>query len=283
MFLAFDLGGTRLKAGVVVDGTVEHVEIVELPEHAPAEEALRLLAETGRTLAGESRAAGVCVPGVVEEGIVMSLPGKLPGLVGRDLAAFLHSELGLRAVVSNDAIAYGIGESCVGAGRGHHRVVVMTIGTGVGVTVVQDERPLGSGPLGGGLLGGFIPIADDSPHPDSIGRHGTIESLCAAQLIAPSFASVPEAIDAHEAGDAVALREISAWRGRLARAIAALASAHAPTMVVVGGGPMATRGVLLHGVEKAVNDQLWPGFAVEVRGARLGDAAALVGLSVLAG
>ena len=257
--LAFDLGGTRLKSGAVREGVLRALATTEMKGRA----AVEMLLESARELAPHHppAAAGVSVPGIVDCGRVVSLAGKHPGLEGVDLAATLRDELGVPVVVVNDAIAYATGEAVAGAARGHDRAVVVTVGTGIGVGVVEKGAPVGHGPLGGGILGGQIPIATTSEHLDTNGRRGTIEALCSAQRTCDG---------------------IDLWRQHLVRALGALAHAHTPSVLVVGGGPLRAPTHLLDGVEERVNKHLYRGYRVAVRRAALGDGAALVGVAHLA-
>lgn len=175
--LAFDLGGTRLKAGLV-DG--ERVALMDERASPPGDAALETLVATGRELLAGARpdAVGLAVPGLVSDGEVVSLPGKHEGLVGIDLAKGLREAFDAEALVVNDAIAYAAGEARAGAGTGYERVVVVTIGTGIGVAVMQQGQPVTPGTLGGGILGGQIPIGGEGT--DTAGHAGTIEALCRA-------------------------------------------------------------------------------------------------------
>lgn len=231
--LLADLGGTRLKAGLAPQDVVA-------VEHG-GDWAGAVRAAVQRTGADE---VALAVPGIVDRGRVVALPGKLPGLEGADLEQVLGVRVG---VLLNDALAYGIGEATAGAGAGHDRVVVVTLGTGVGVAVLQDGAPLGRGPFGGGLLGGQLPLGAGT---------ATFESACRAAALERDG--------------------LQDYRASLVRGLTALCLAHAPDCVVVGGG--GARSDLLDGVQEAVTAGLWPGQSVQVRLGRLGDAAALVGL-----
>lgn len=279
--LAVDLGGTRLKAAPVDPVTGAVVGDVLVAEHAGSLEAARAVLRPHL----DGGPVALCVPGLVDDGRVSALPGKLDGIVGRDLAEWLGAE---RAVVANDAVAYAVGEAVHGAGAGARRVVVVTIGTGVGTAVVEDGRPLGEGPLGGGLLGGQVPLGEPGTGPyDTSGRQGTFEAWCRADRIAECVreAGVPVA-DAAEAfarrSEPAVARALTTYRSWLVRGLSLLALAHAPDVVVVGGGPLVEGSPVLDGVEPAVQGRLWEGQHAEVRRAALGDTAALVGLAVLA-
>ncbi|MHB8719423.1 MAG: ROK family protein [Candidatus Dormibacteria bacterium] len=282
--LAVDLGGTRLKWGFVDEAhRASSVTATPLEDRV----ALDVLVQTATAArrAQPFEAGGIAMPGVIDQGVSLALPGKLYGLQGVDVAAVLRQAVDVPWTVINDAQAYALGESAAGAARDAHRAVVMTIGTGVGVAVVEDGRPLGSGHLGGGTFGGHIPIAETSRHLDSNGKRGTIEALCAAPRIldgAEELGSVEALMTAARAGEHRALAALTSYRHDLVSAIVALAHAHAPEVVVVGGGPLSVDDHLLEGVERRVGARLFPGLSVRVRRAELGDAAALVGVAALA-
>lgn len=291
--LAFDLGGTRLKAGIVDPdaGLVRERRVVPTP--ARAEDALACLSRVGAELLGTTRAAavGLCVPGLVEAGRIFALPGKLDGIIGVDLGTRLRREFGCPAAIVNDAIAFGLGEVAFGAARKHDRAVVVTIGTGIGVGVYERQRPLGRGPLGGGLLGGQIPAFDDSAGPtDTNGKRGTIEARCAAQRIVDAAvrhgcpaADVADVFAREAAGDAAARAAIAEYRRDLARALVVLAHAHAPEVIVLGGGPMQPNNPVFEGLGTMVQEALWPGYRVGIVTAACGDDAALLGIASLLG
>ncbi|GAC1408600.1 MAG: ROK family protein [Actinomycetota bacterium] len=289
--LAFDLGGSRVKAGLFHNGRTLRRHSEQAPPDGAAStiESLVTRIASEITSDGESfDAAGLCVPGLVDEhGVVVSLPGKHAGIEGVDLNKILQSSLNVSStVVVNDAIAYATGEAAFGSGRGFERVVVVTIGTGVGVTVIQEGQPITRGTVGGGILGGFIPISERRDGPlDSIGRSDTIEALCAAKRIAEACGNAPTVEAAYEAvarRDPRASAGIDIYRENLARALVALASAHAPGCIVLGGGPMVQGNPVTGPLSEMVNARMFGTYRVEIRTAMLGDLAALMGLSRLA-
>lgn len=285
--LAFDLGGTRLKGGVVSaeDGSVSAFDSVEVG--GDFELALGALTEMGRGLTKETACGGLglCVPGLVDEdGVVESLPGKFQGIEGFDLSGFLRQEFDMNPVIVNDAVAYGSGEAAFGAGRNYRRVVVVTIGTGVGVTVLENGVPLTDGVFGAGILGGQIPISEATEGPaDTSGQTDTIEAFCRADRISGDyFPTVLDAYKAYAGGDPEAVMAIETYRRHLTRALVALAHAHAPEVIVLGGGPMNAGTPLLDGVEANVNSRLFGSYRVATRLAELADSAALAGLARIA-
>ena len=274
-FLAVDLGGTRLKAGRMAHGESVPSDVMSLEHGGDWRGGLQVALEHF----GEVGEVAICVPGLVDGSRVVALPGKLPGLEGADLSA----ALGVPVLATNDAVAYGVGEAVHGAGRGHDRAVVVTIGTGVGVAVIEDGSPLGRGPFGGGILSAQVEISSPDEGPtDTSGRTGTFEARCrASSLLAavPSAKDLPQAYELLRSGDRDAANGFEVYRSWLVRGLTALALVHAPSVIVVGGG--AAQDGLLDGVEDALTPHLWETQQVTVRLAELGDAAALAGLGVL--
>ena len=289
--LAFDIGGTRLKSGIVAfhDDAINGARVEDIAGFA-VDDVLGAVAKVGHDMLDQTacRGVGLCAPGLIDDaGKWISLPGKIEGAAGHDLARWLTEEFSLPSVVVNDAVAHGVGEACAGAGRNRERVVVMTIGTGVGVSVVQEGAPLTTGTLGGGTMGGHIPISErDDGYLDSNGRADTIEALCCARRIvdyATEYGepapSVPDVYDAYARGSDAARRGINRYRNHLARGMVALAHAHAPDLIVIGGGPMTPDNPVMEGLESLVNERLFGSYSIEIKVARLGELAALCGLA----
>src|SRR5687768_7764638 len=86
--LAFDIGGTRIKAGLLELSSRSLLRSLIVDTPTSIDGLLDELRSLGKTLARDSHieACGLCVPGLVsEEGTVTDLPGKLEGIVGIDL------------------------------------------------------------------------------------------------------------------------------------------------------------------------------------------------------
>lgn len=290
-----DMGGTRIKAARVeladnesaVPAVVEQRTVDAPSSLDPALGVLApLLDELGRDVVG----VGLAVPGLVRsDGIIQALPGKYDGIVGFDLPAWLTEQTGAPAVVVNDAIGYGVGEAVWGSGRGAHRVLVMTIGTGVGVAVIEDGRPVSTGPLGGGISGGNVLISEeDGGHRDTADRSGTLEARCRAQRIVDyareagaDVTDVPGVYELVSAGDSSARAGVERYSHWLARGVSALAVAHGVDRVVIGGGPAVKGAPWLDGLADQVRPRLWPSHELTIELSALGDSAAAFGMAHL--
>jgi polyphosphate glucokinase len=133
--LAIDIGGTRLKAGILdasgrmVEGPVR----ADTPHPARPAAVMELLAGLVAQLGGFDRiSAGF--PGVVRRGVVRTGPNLGTEFwAGFDLAGALARRFGRPARLLNDATVQGLG---VISGRGLECVI--TLGTGMGFSLFQD-------------------------------------------------------------------------------------------------------------------------------------------------
>ena len=264
--LLIDLGGTRIKAGALDGASLKRTIAIDVPRAGGVGAIRDALAKAGADAMGGAAvdAVAMCAPGLHDEnGTLVSLPGKLDGLEGTHLPSLLRQVFETdRVAVAHDAAAYAIGEAVAGADRDHD----------------------GAGTWGAGKLGGFIPISEDPSSPvDSNGTRGTIEALCSADALVAcfdgAFTNVPAAYQAFAAGDDRARAGVARYKAHLARALVALAHAHGPDRIVLGGGPMQQGTPVFDGLEEMVNAPLFRGYRVEIRIAELGDTASLLGLA----
>ena len=153
--LAIDIGGTRLKAGILdVDGTmVAGPDRVDTPHPSGPDIVLTKLAELVRPLGAFDRIS-VGFPGVVRGGRTLTAPN-LGTDVWHDfpLATELGQRLGKPARVLNDASVQGLG---VISGVGLECVI--TLGTGFGFALFED------GLLAPHLEVGQHPVAKDKTY-----------------------------------------------------------------------------------------------------------------------
>ena len=291
-FLGLDVGGTNCKLAVVAaDG--DHRELLAtatIPTGPgdPADVLARLAAVAGELVAvhGPVAAAGVGVPGLFDEasGRVVFLPNLPPGWTGQEVAGPLGDRLGVPVALLNDARAFTLAESRMGAAAGCPTVVCLTLGTGVGGGVVVDGR-LRFGPHGrAGELGHQV-IEVGGP-PCGCGNRGCVEAFAAgAALCRLGGHPTPEAVFAAAAGgDERAAEAVRRVVGRLAVGIANLVTVLWPERVVVGGGVAAAGEGLFRPLRAAVaaSAPLVDPAAYEIVPAALGPAAGSIGAALWA-
>ena len=291
-FLGLDVGGTNSKLAVVAadadGGRLVATATVPTGAGDPAEVLGRLAAVAGELVAahGPVAAAGVGLPGLFDEasGRVVFLPNLPPAWTGQAVAGPLGDRLGMPVALLNDARAFTLAESRMGAAAGCPTVVCLTLGTGVGGGVVVDGR-LRFGPHGrAGELGHQV-IEVGGP-PCGCGNRGCVEAFAAgAALCRLGGHATPEAVfAAAAAGDERAAAAVRSVVGRLAVGIANLVTVLWPERVVVGGGVAAAGEQLFGPLRAAVAASaplVDPG-AYEIVPAALGPAAGAIGAALWA-
>ena len=291
-FLGLDVGGTNCKLAVVAaDGDRRDLLATStIPTGAgdPADVLARLAAVATELVAasGPVAGAGVGVPGLFDEdsGRVVFLPNLPPAWTGHEVAGPLGWRLGVPVTLLNDARAFTLAESRMGAAAGCPTVVCLTLGTGVGGGVVVDGR-LRFGPHGrAGELGHQV-IEAGGP-PCGCGNRGCVEAFAAgAALCRLGGRATPEAVfAAAAAGDERAAAAVRSVVGRLAVGIANLVTVLWPERVVVGGGVAAAGEGLFGPLRAAVaaSAPLVDPDAYEIVPAALGPAAGAIGAALWA-
>ena len=192
-YLGIDVGGTSCKLAVLeVDGDragspprLLATATVPTGPGGPGEVLDRLAAEGTRLAAehGPVAAAGAGVPGLFDEasGRTLFLPNLPAAWNGREFGRPLAGRLGVPTVLINDARAFTLAESRMGAAAGCSTVVCLTLGTGVGGGVVVDGR-LRYGPHGRAGEVGHQVIDPNGPR-CGCGNRGCVEAFAAGAAL----------------------------------------------------------------------------------------------------
>lgn len=262
--IGVDVGGTKI-LGVVVDpATGRLVDQRRVPTEA-ARGGGHVLARAA-ALAGELRAEHGVTGGVVGVALceVVDKAGVPTSAVTVDwLGLDVDGAFGGPVVVESDVRAAAVAEARVGAGAGAHEVLYVTVGTGIAHTLVVGGVPY-AGHGGAAILVGTPPV----------------ERVASGQAIA-TLAGTPTAEAAFD--DPACAPVIAEAARQLGLALATLAAALDPALVVVGGG-LGLRDGYREAASAVMQEALADagGYAVEVRPAALGDASAAIGAALLA-
>jgi glucokinase len=289
--VALDVGGTSMKAALVDDAyrVIASRRIATRREDGPDAVVERILDASADQQAAAVRqgflvrAAGVVVPGIVDDGVAVFSAN----LGWRDvpLRELVHKRLGVPVAFEHDVRAGGLAEGQLGAARGAGDYLFMPIGTGIAGAVVIDGRPF-SGHGYGGEIGHLI-IEPDGPI-CGCGARGCLEAIASAAAIDREYALrsgrtanglVSELV---VAGDpdarAVWQRAVRA----LARALQAYVTLLAPELVVIGGGLAGAGDVLMEPLADALDALLTFQRRPRLVRAELGDQSGALGAALLA-
>jgi glucokinase len=297
--LAFDIGGTKLAAGVVdAAGGVHSFAVVPTDAARGPEDGMRRLFELGRRVVDESgvpwaeiELIGIGCGGPLDPASgVLIAPPHLTGWVDVPLVARATEALGRPAVLENDATAAAAGEHRFGAGAGTRNMIYLTISTGVGGGSVVDGR-LYRGATGNGGELGHVTVDWQGRECRGCGRRGCLEAYVSGTSIAEraAEAGLTGATAAHVAAAARAgdPRAVAVWDETveaLACGLTSIVNLFDPEMVVVGGGVSGTGEQLLAPVRERVHAQAMSpaGEVVKIVTAALGDRVGVVGAAAIA-
>jgi glucokinase len=165
------------------------------------------------------------------------------------VAGVLAEALGLPAVAINDVHAAALAESQRGAGAGFERVLMTTVGTGVGGAFVHDGA-LDTGRTGSAGSLGHIRVAGVE-RVCSCGAVGHAEAVASGPGMERTFreldgenAGVREIAILARAGDPIARAAIEEGAAALGRALVSAATVYDPSVIVIGGGVSELGGLL---------------------------------------
>src|SRR5512142_3012260 len=146
--IGIDIGGSFTKMGLVTpDGEILYKDIQPTPPTLPADSIIAaILAKLG-TLIDWARANGVAPGGIgVSVCGYLEPSGESPDYINlHDLDHYpllqtLRQATGLPAVMDNDMNCGVLGEYVFGQGKGVDRLMVVTVGTGIGMSVVLNDQ-----------------------------------------------------------------------------------------------------------------------------------------------
>lgn len=228
MVLGIDLGGTNLCLGIIENGVVkERISVPSFQPSATLEETLEYLAEQiGKVLTPEIEKIGIGVPTVVDvhRGIVYEA-ANIPSWTEVHLKDFLEARFGLPVSVNNDANCYAMGAyGKYPEDAKPEALVAMTLGTGLGVGIVDNGRLICGVNCGAGEIGylGY--------------NGGCLEEFCSKQFFAKYNADSYELSLAAQAGDPEAIKLFKEFGRHLGYAVSIVMFAYDPSHVVFGGG-----------------------------------------------
>ncbi len=188
--VGIDLGGTSAKIAVVdSEGRIlqhrksvwdrrEAVDDILRPLIAALKDILNSTQEGRSNVAG----IGLSTPGYLNDertGIIYA--ANLQMLNRFPLVKVLEEETGMRVVMDTDVNSGGLAEAVLGAGKDFKRVLFISIGTGLGGSLIVDRKLVRHTRHGIGHLGHIILQPDGEIC--GCGNRGCVETLVSAQGI----------------------------------------------------------------------------------------------------
>lgn len=299
--IGIDLGGTFIKIGLI--NSCKLLDFIVLPAHSEKglrcnlprlKEAINGLLHKNEIGTPDLAGISLAFPGIVDvkHCRVLATNDKYDDACELNLRVWCELNWGVPFYMDNDTRLATVGEWECGAARGLNNVVMMTIGTGIGTGVILDGRVLYGEHFQAGSLGGHF-VIDYKGRKCSCGNVGCVEALSSSFFL-PSIirenvklsAAFRNNVDnydfeaifrlaSHGDVDAILVRNecMDAWSA----AIITYIHAYDPQVIVLGGGVMKSKDIILPYIRERVEQLAWcPSANVKIVASELGDNAAVL-------
>jgi glucokinase len=224
--IGIDLGGTNVRAGVVVDGRLDRVETRTIRGQGTEAEVLEDLFGAVDSVAGPGVAGiGAGVPSIIDlkTGTVYDVQN-IPSWTKVPLKALLEDRYHLPAYVNNDANCFAAGEKIFGKLAPYDNAVGLIVGTGLGAGVIANGRLFSGVNCGAGEFG-MLPYLDRN-----------FEAYASGQFFRRVHDTTGrEAAERADRGDRAALLQFEEFGRHLGEAVKAICYAVDPETIVLGG------------------------------------------------
>lgn len=295
--IALDVGGTGMKAALVGPAG----ELLHRARRATGRErgpdavvegildfAAELRAHGVRHLGEPSAAAGVAVPGIVDEERGVATYSANLGWRDIPLRELLSQQLGGPVALGHDVRTGGLAEGRIGAGRGADRFLFVPLGTGIAGAIGISGRVEAGAHGFAGEIGHIVVRPGGAACP--CGQRGCLERYASAAAVSEAWAAAsgdPEAdaadcAKAVESGDPNAVR---VWRDAvdaLADGLVTALTLLDPRTLIIGGGLAEAGETLFTPLRDAVRQRVTFQKLPTIVPAALGDSAGCLGAGLLA-
>ncbi|MFC0527739.1 ROK family protein [Phytohabitans kaempferiae] len=286
--VALDVGGTDIKGALVGPGGVVRHRARRATGAGRGQPAVvASILDFAGTLAGRARAggwtaraAGVVVPGVVDEELGVAVKAANVPLASVPLRDLVADRLEVPAALGHDVRGGALAEARLGAGRDADHVLFVPVGTGIAAAYVAGGAVLAGAGAAGEL--GHVVVRPGGPR-CGCGARGCLEAVASAAAIARRAGRpAPEVVARAAAGDPAAA---AVWRDAVEALADGLLTVQAlldPQVVVLGGGLSRAGEALLGPLRAALRERLTFQREPRIVGAALGDEAGCLGAGLLA-
>ena len=226
MRIAIDLGGTNVRVATVLPGgQVERIISEPCRSKGSEEEVLEhIFSLIDELMTPEVDGIGIGVPSVVDtdKGIVYNVVG-IPSWKEVHLKDRLEERYHIPASVDNDCNCFALGVTSFGRGQGYREAFCVTLGTGVGGSLVIDGQLYRGRNAGAGEIGS-IPYLDRD-----------YEYYCSSRFFVGKGTSGKEAAVAAANGDPEGLKIMDEFGGHVGKLVQMIMFAYDPAVIILGG------------------------------------------------
>lgn len=254
--LCFDIGGTAIKYMLIEDD--KEIALGEIKSRAREGasylkedifEKIREILEENPDLKG----IAISTAGMVDykTGIIAYANDNIKNYIGFDWIKEVKDEFDLPCVVENDVKSAALGEANFGAGKNFKSIFVLTVGTGIGGSLIIDDQ-IYRGSSGSAGEIGYLPFEDSTIEEKA--STSAIIRLAAEKYPEKNFTNGKILFEAFNNNDEEAMDLVDILTTNLAKLIASLMLIVSPEAVIIGGGISKQKDKLLDPIRVMVKD-----------------------------
>lgn len=260
-YISVDIGGTAIKYGMIrEDGQILSRGVIDTEAHRGGPAILNKVEKIVEQHCIQEKLCGICIStaGMVdtEKGVITYAAPLIPDYTGTEYKKILENKFRLPCEVENDVNCAGLAEYHSGASAGSRIAVMLTVGTGIGGSIVID----------GEIFRGFSGSACEVGYMNMQG--GDFQTLGAASSLTKKVADWKKEprerwngyhiFEAAKQGDDLCIRAIDEMSDTLGQGIANICYVLNPEVVVLGGGIMAQEHFLKERIQASIAKYLLP-------------------------
>jgi glucokinase len=294
VFVGIDLGGTRVKLGLIKNDVLVEKKIIPAQSHQLLAASLPVIKSQINDLLQSNnidkqkfKGIGFGFPGLVspQSNKILSTNAKYDDALNIQLDDWVKENWNVDFFLENDVRLAAVAEWKLGAAKDTNDLVVMTLGTGIGTSVITSGKLLRGKHFQAGCLGGHISVVYNG-RMCNCGNRGCVEAYASTWALKErveqhhsfyqsSLSTVP-VIDFEtlfieaENRDALAIEFKNDCIGLWSAAIVNLIHAYDPEVIVIGGGVMQRHEELIPLIKEKVYQHAWtPWGKVDIRPSQL--------------
>lgn len=262
LYGCIDIGGTSIKYGVVTpEGTIVHQG---LRASEAAEGAGRMVANAitaAKSCQKKYTLAGIAVStaGMVDaqSGRIIFADDHLPDYTGMEVQKAFQEALGLPCHVENDVNCAGLGEYWLGQGKKAQSMVCLTLGTGIGGSILLQGKLWHGACYGAGEFG-MMPMDDGEKWEHKASAKSLLKNIAIRKDMADTRITLKQFAQWYRQRDAATLAAVADFQYYLALGISRICCVVNPELVVLGGGISMYGDMLMPGLQKCLDRMLLP-------------------------
>lgn len=285
-YIALDIGGTSIKYGIVDEkGNVIFRNELPTEAHYGVEALLDKLKSIIRNLLktyGQIQGIGISTAGVVDRklGSIIYANSNLPGYTGTKLKEIMEDAFNIKTIVNNDVNAAALAEAWVGAGKQAENLFCMTIGTGIGGSVIINRKLYTGSNFSAGEIGYLHRTKGEDIYYEKKASTSAILNKVKRELKESDIDLNGKIFfEKDKAGEKEYSLAMNLWIEEICKGIADIVYILDPGIIIIGGGVSAQGDYLLYKIREGLAKFLYKPFLdkTQIVMAKCGNDAGLIG------